>query len=166
MTSRNTFQDSLIKYAGYTGATGSSVVPIYPAGVGGYALAGTYAINSLIDNIEIPVPSTARSILVLGKDIDISAGSISIFLVDSTSGGFGVEITPDALTNQQVVLQAFTPTTNGLTWVGSCDIGATNGLTEAKTEMLAGTLLTNIVKVQFQTASGDFSDGDFWVMYQ
>lgn len=164
MTTRNTFQDSLIRYAGYTGATGSTVVPA--PGLGGYTVAGTFSISAPIDLIDISVPSTAKSILVLGKDIDITAGSISVFLVDTTSGGFGVEITPTSVTNQQVVLQAFTPTTNGLVWVGDCNMGEINTGTEAKTEMVSGTLLTKIDKIQFSTVSGDFTAGAFWVLYQ
>ena len=160
MSQLNTFQSCLIQYAGFTGATGG-VVPIVEPG---YKLAGTFSIDIPTTQVDIAVPATAKNIVVLGRDIDITAGAIGVFIV-SGSNSFGADITPSAITNQQVLMQAYSP--NSLTWVGSSNVGAINDVTEAKTEMLAGTLLAPLLGVTVScTGGGDLTDGVVIVMYQ
>lgn len=161
----NTFQSSLVQYAGFTGTTGGIYIPTQVAGgAGGLQLAGTTGIG-LTDTVEIAVPSTAKSVVVMVRDLDLVAGSISVFL-ESASAGFGAEITPPPgdEANNQVLVQAYSA--DSIVWVGSMEVGLVNGTTDAKTEMMAGSCLSPITKVVLKNVSSDFSAGTIWVFWQ
>lgn len=161
--SLNYFQTSLIEYAGFTGSTGGTVVPDFPTG---YTLAGSATITGATGQIDIPVPSTAKNIVIMAKDLDLTAGSIACFVASSV-GSFGVDIIPSGstpFTDQQVLTQIYSP--NGLTWVGVMNIGKINTTTEGKTEMLGGTLLAPLLGVIISNPSSDFTAGQIWVLYQ
>lgn len=169
MNFENTFQTSLIKYAGFTGSTGGMVIPmiVSPSASGiGIKLAGYAAIDSSVTQIDIPVPLSARTIVVMARDLDLTAAnSIGIYIV-SVANSFGVDIAPPTDTNnQQVLCQSYSA--DGATWVGAMNVGKINGLTEGKTEMLAGKLLSPLQGVTIAAVGGgDLTDGEVWVLYQ
>lgn len=166
-TTYNTFQDSLIQYAGYTGSTGGSVIPT-PGGLtsGGLKLAGSININGATASAEIVVPNTAKQIVVICNKFDLSSGSTSlgVFLEGlNPSDAIGVDIDPLSSTDQEFIFQAFSP--NSQRWVGSLTMGGINGTDEAKTEMCGGTLLIPVTKVTLGTFNGDILDGNIDVLY-
>lgn len=77
MTSFNTFQNSLLQYAGYTGSTGG-VIPI-PQGGGG---AGTTQISTTVSSpvsFEIfPIPPNTKFIYFSGINIGFSINTIAL----------------------------------------------------------------------------------------
>lgn len=159
----NTFQESLITYAGFTGMTGGIYAPtVLAPGAAKMTLAGSATITGVTGQIDIALPASATEITVIMRNM-ASSGTIGVFIV-AAGNNFGVDITPSSASNQQFYLTAMSP--NSLTWVGTASVGPINTTTEGKTEMLAGVLLTPLLGVSVAAGGGgDFSAGSIWVFY-
>ena len=163
--SLNTFQQSLISYAGFTGTTGGAYVPTQLApGAAKMTLAQTVTIQNLTEQIDIVVPATATEVVITMRNMLVTAGSIGLYLV-SAGNSFGADITPaNVAVAQQIYFTSNSP--NSLGWVGTMHLGPLNSGADTKVEMVAGNLLTPLIGVTIlAVGGGQFSQGVISVFY-
>lgn len=156
MSTLNPFQQASEIYLGITGGGPITFPPQL-------IVAGTFQVSTPTSSIPIAVPSTAKNIVVIGNSVSISGSSFGVFIADNV-GSFGVDIVPSTTSNQRMMVSSYS--WNSSTWVGTMNVGGINGITESKSEMLAGTLLTALQGVIILCVGGDFTAGSFAVLYQ
>lgn len=163
----NTFQSSLVQYAGFTGTTGGIYIPTQVAGgAGGLQLAGTLTVSSPTNLIEFPIPTTAKNVIITAASFTHTGTQVGVFIGNNT-GTIGLDIQPAGTTDNDLLCQSYSP--DGKTWCGEVRVGKqppSSGPDGTIGETISGTLLLPATKALMTSVDGNITAGIVSIFYQ